>query len=236
MTHDHSGDGRTPVNTNRTRTSWVTRAAAAVALLAAAVSCSSPKPSTGGDISGAQTGHPSATASTSTSPSASASPGWVAPTFAFPTDVTVKLDGFTDPDATKNAALRDLGFAMTAYEEGLATGATDRPALARYFYGLAAGAVGKSITDYKAGGHRITGTSHFLKPNLTLADASTDTASFCEDQSASFPKDLTTGAVATGSPSTDDYVAWRVTLKHDAAGDWQVSAADWTHGAKECQP
>ncbi|MFE0457744.1 hypothetical protein ACFW1A_00605 [Kitasatospora sp. NPDC058965] len=213
----------------------VSGAAAAALLVAVLAGCSSSGSKASGDITGAQTAAPT---STSSSPSAapSTSPGATAPTFAFPADVSVKLDGFTDADPAKGAALRDLGYAMTAYEEGLATAATDKPALARYWYGLAAGAVTKSITDYKAAGHRITGTSHFLKPNLVLKDPTSASARLCEDQSASFPKDLTTGAVATGSPSDDDYVAWTLTLQHNAAGDWQVSAADWTHGAKECKP
>ncbi|MCC9309961.1 hypothetical protein LN042_23285 [Kitasatospora sp. RB6PN24] len=209
--------------------------AAVVLLVAAAAGCSSSKNSTGGDIAGAQSGSPTA-ASSSPTPTISASPGWTAPTFAFPSDVTMQLDGFTASDPAKNAAVRDLGYAMSAYEEGLATGATDRPALARYWSGLANAAVAKSITSYKAGGHRITGISHFLRPNLTLKDASSATATLCEDQSKSFPKDLGTGAVVTGTPSDDDYVAWNLTLQHDPAGDWQVNAVNWTHGVLSCKP
>ncbi|MEV7177818.1 hypothetical protein [Kitasatospora sp. NPDC093679] len=210
--------------------SRVAAASAFIGLLALS-GCASGNSKGSDDITGAQSAPPSTSA-----PSASTSPGWTAPAFDLPSDVTVKLDGFTASDPAKNEVLRDLGYAMTAYEEGLATGKTDRPALVRYYFGLAGGAVSKSIIDYKAGGNRITGTSHFLKPQVTLNDAASAVADLCEDQTASFAKDLKTGAVKTTSPSADDYVAWHLTAKKNAKGDWQVDNAEWVHGAGRCQP
>ncbi|MFG2845960.1 hypothetical protein ACGF12_22740 [Kitasatospora sp. NPDC048296] len=224
------------MSSTKKTTKLLAAAVAAAAVLAGATACGSDGKKTSGDITGAQTASPGTTSSPSPTATVSAAPGWTAPVFAFPSDVTMQLDGFTAADPAKSTALRDLGYAMSAYEEGLATSATDRPALSRYWAGLANGAVAKSINDYKAGGHRITGVSHFLRPNLTLKDASSATATLCEDQSKSFPKDLASGAVNTGTPSDDDYVSWNLTLQHGAAGDWQVNAVEWTHGVVSCKP
>ncbi|MCZ4101522.1 hypothetical protein G3I60_10415 [Streptomyces sp. SID13666] len=205
--------------------------ATATALALALTACGSDaKPSD--KISGVPTTAPT---TAPTTPSASApEPG--APTFKLPADVKVKIDGFESTDATKKAVLRDTSYAITAILEAEAM-ASDKetPNFKRYFTGLHGAEFADTIIKYGKDGNVITGSYRYYKPTANVTNASSATATYCEDQRNGYDKDRKTGKVKKNAPSPQDYSLWSLVLAKGTTGDWQVFSYDVKEGAKECQ-
>ncbi|WP_431681953.1 hypothetical protein [Kitasatospora sp. KL5] len=142
---------------------------------------------------------------------------------------------FEAADDAQRALLRDVGYAMTAYYQGLATGKSGGPVADRYLTGAAAVAVAKNIADAAKSGVRPTGTVVYTKATAQVTGQQTAVVNYCEDSSHAYAKNTTTGAVATTAPSPKDYYAWHVSAKKLPSGDWQIDTATWVQGAKECQ-
>jgi len=208
----------------------ITAMAGAAALIAMAVAGCGSSGNKGGDITGVQTGSP--TAAASPSPSASAPAG--APPIALPSDLTVEIQFKPSGDASKDAVSEALGYALKAYNEGMAKGDPQTPAV-KYAYYSTGGAYMANIINQLVGRNQtITGTSRYYAPAVTVNDATHAVVNFCEDQTKGFAKDKATGKVLTTTPSLTDYWAWNMGLEQ-VDGVWRVAHAEGTKGSQQCQ-
>ncbi|MFD9125418.1 hypothetical protein [Kitasatospora sp. NPDC059571] len=213
------------------RIKLLTTAAAAAAVLASATACSSSSSTNGGDITGAQSTAP--TASASTTPSPTQAPG--APAIALPSDYTVNVDFKTGDDATKNKAADGLAYALRAFNEAEATGDINRPAMVYAYTGTAGAYMNQAVSQLKSRNQTINGADHYYALAVDVKDSSHVVAAYCEDQSKAYAKDKTSGKVLTTTPSINDYTDWTTALTLSDKGVWQVSSTQAEKGSTRCQ-
>jgi hypothetical protein len=191
-----------------------------------------------GSASDKITGSPSATSATSsTSPSATATTAAAAgaPTITLPADVHVEI---TDPgagkDAATTAAVAGLKYAILALRDGYAQGSGEVPSML-HAYGTQAGLYwSKLIKEFSDQGKTTTGTYGYYDLNVTLTNATSGSATYCEDQRLAYAKVRKTGEVLRTSPSNDDFFLNTVQLSKDAQGVWKVNNVVWEKGNASC--
>ncbi|MGW2956981.1 hypothetical protein ACWDGI_00640 [Streptomyces sp. NPDC001220] len=216
-----------------------TRQRAAVACLLAAFAfaatgCSSDSGDTSAKdkIKGADS---SESASTSPSASASASADKNAPSFDFPSDITVTVDREPTGVATKDAVLRDLAYAAQARLEAFAKGSGQTVNLNRYFAGYARTYWANRVADLKKQGLTVTGHYRYFDFQVTdVANGKTAAVRYCEDQSKAYGKVVKTQKVQVTKPSDKDFILNTLQVAKDQAGDWQVTQQSWKKGDVSC--
>lgn len=209
----------------RTLSAAVALAPAAALLLTA---CGSTTPKASSSITGANDG---SAASASPSPSAAAPAG--APAITLPSDVTVDIVSPAPGDATVNAAVADLEYAIRALQYGYSRG-SGQVAPMRYAYGQDAGIYwSKLIKRYRDDGNTLTGTDRFYDLKVTPTGATTASGTYCENQRDSFAKNIKTGKIDRTEPSDDDFFLNSVKLAK-TQGVWKVSEVSWKRGDRSC--
>ncbi|BBA97461.1 hypothetical protein RVR_3221 [Actinacidiphila reveromycinica] len=214
----------------RTRLVAATGTLAATALLAA---CG------GGDHDDkiASSPTPSATTASPATPASStpeADPS--APTFDFPSDVTIKIDPDTTGDATKDAVLRDQAYGLDATYLAISKLDEKLPVFTNYVIEGASEMWSESIASGRKNHRTVTGTVHFYDRKVTISSSTTAGVTFCEDQSASYDKDSKTGKVYTTTPSVNDFLSHSVFMRKDKAGTWRIATYNSQRGAARCKP
>ncbi|MFD4599098.1 hypothetical protein ACFWPQ_13815 [Streptomyces sp. NPDC058464] len=175
--------------------------------------------------------------STSPSPSASASTSTEknAPSFDFPSDITVAVDRESTGDATKDAVLRDLAYAAEARLEAFAKGNGQTANLNRYFAGYARTYWIDRVAELKKQGLTVTGHYRFFDFEVTdVANSKTAAVRYCEDQSKAYGKVIKTQKVQVTKPSDKDFILNTLQVAKDSAGDWQVTRQSWKKGDASC--
>ncbi|MEU1627015.1 hypothetical protein ABZ746_17180 [Streptomyces sp. NPDC020096] len=196
---------------------------AAVVVLTACGSGSSPKPSD--KIAGADSGSPSASSPTALKG---------APEIKLPSDVKVEIEDPTSKDATTSTAIADLKYAILALRDGFAQGNGQADSMV-HAYAMDAGIYwAKRIQKIKAEDKTITGTYRYYDLDVSLNGKDTAAAHYCEDQRQAFSKDIKTGKVFRTTPSNNDFYRFTVFLTKNASGTWQVARESWTQGDKSC--
>ncbi|MGY5057744.1 hypothetical protein ACWDFR_27325 [Streptomyces sp. 900105755] len=174
-------------------------------------------------------------ASTSPSPSASAPADKNAPTFAFPSDITVTVDRESTGDAAKDAALRDLAYAAEARLEAFAKGNGQTSNLNRYFAGYARTYWIDRVAELKKEGLTVTGHYRYFGFEVTdISNSKTVAVRYCEDQSKAYGKVIKTQKVQVTKPSDKDFILNTLQVAKDSAGDWQVTRQSWKKGDASC--
>ncbi|MFI6247132.1 hypothetical protein [Streptomyces sp. NPDC051016] len=173
--------------------------------------------------------------SASASPSASASADKNAPSFAFPSDITVTVDRKATGDATKDAILRDVAYSTQANIEAFGKGDGKTTNLSRYFGGAAFTYWSQRVATLKKDGLTLTGHYRYYDFEVTdVADGKTAAARYCEDQSKAYGKEIKTNKVLRTKASDKDFVLYTLQAARDSAGDWQVTQQNWKKGDAAC--
>ncbi|MFG2939804.1 hypothetical protein [Streptomyces sp. NPDC048282] len=173
--------------------------------------------------------------SASASPSASESADKNAPSFAFPSDITVTVDRKSTGDATKDAILRDLAYAAQARLEAFAKGNGQTVNLNRYFAGYARTYWIDRVAQVKKDGLTVTGHYRYFDFAVTdVANGKAAAVRYCEDQSNAYGKVIKTQKVQKTKPSDDDFILNTLQVAKDSAGDWQVTGQHWKKGDASC--
>ncbi|MEU0966560.1 hypothetical protein ABZ357_14530 [Streptomyces sp. NPDC005917] len=172
--------------------------------------------------------------SASASPSASASAEKNAPSFDFPSDITVAVDRKETGDATKDAILRDVGYASQARIEAFGQGNGQTVNLNRYFAANARIFWVNRVAEFKKEGHTVTGHYRYYGFKVTDVSKAKAAARYCEDQNKAYDKVIKTGKVQRTPSSDKGFVLNTVQAQRDSAGDWQVTQQSWKRGDAEC--
>ncbi|WP_419995966.1 hypothetical protein [Streptomyces boninensis] len=169
----------------------------------------------------------------SPSPSKSASAEAGAPKFDLPSDVKVEVSDDVTGDKTKDAILRDHGFALMAMQESLAKAeATEN--FKQYWSSQANAKLNQSFKEYKKAGDTITGVDRFYARKVTSVKGNRAAVAYCEDQSKAFDKHVSTGKVYRNAPSLKGFIEVLTTMEK-AGGQWKVVEYVGREGSKECQ-
>ncbi|MFF7310294.1 hypothetical protein [Streptomyces sp. NPDC008137] len=202
---------------------------AAVTLTVAGCSSDSDEGSGGDKIAGADTGAGSPT------PSASASVEENAPTFDFPSGLSVAVERDSTGDATKDAILRDTAHSAQANIEAFALGNDQTANMNRYFAGPAFTHWTKQVADFKKDGLTLTGEYRYYKFEVTdVVNSKTAAVRYCEDQSKAYSKEIKTNKVLRTKASEKSFVLYTLQTQKDSAGDWQVTQQNWNKGDASC--
>ncbi|MGW3442819.1 hypothetical protein [Streptomyces sp. NPDC001076] len=173
--------------------------------------------------------------SSSPSPSASASTDKNAPTFAFPSDITVTVDRQPTGDDTKDTILRDVAYSTQANIEAFGRGDGKTTNMSRYFGGAAFTYWSQRVATLKKQGLTLTGHYRYYDFEVTdVANGKTAAARYCEDQSKAYGKEIKTNKVLRTKPSNKDFVLYTLQAARDSAGDWQVTQQNWKKGDAAC--
>ncbi|MFF7977660.1 hypothetical protein ACFZDK_00805 [Streptomyces sp. NPDC007901] len=174
--------------------------------------------------------------SASPSPSASVSADKNAPSFDYPTDITVAVDRESVGDGTKDAVLRDVAYAAQARIEAFGKGSGQTANLNRYFAANARIFWANRVAEFnKKEGLTLTGHYRYYGFKVTdVANGKSAAASYCEDQSKAYDKVIKTGKVQRTQASDKSFVLYTVQAQRDSAGDWQVTQQSWKKGDAEC--
>jgi hypothetical protein len=205
--------------------------AASAALLLTACGGGGDTPEGNDKIAGAETG-----GTTSASPSASASIPADRPTITLPGAVKDVFDDWKTGDPTKDTALADAAAAQTAVNEAILKGTTDTPAMAFYYKGDALIASAKWVQKWLDAGLTYTGTTRYLKPEITMFDEKSAAVTFCADETQAYNKDRKTGKVDKTAPSDESYVLYSTRLEKNDEGVWQTSSGTSERGNAKCTP
>ncbi|MCX5067427.1 hypothetical protein OOJ91_16410 [Micromonospora lupini] len=187
----------------------------------------------GGDTSGsAKKVEPSAATVTP----AAQTTGTNTPTFRFPPDLTVDIQGFESKDATESSVLRDASYAIQAILEAEAGDQTvETPNFKRYWTGPHGAEYADMIIGRIKSGKSITGTYRYYSATVKPGQGGARIVDYCEDQREAYDKDAKTGKAAVTTPSLSDFRSWSLVLRKGAVGDWQVTTYNWVKGAKSCR-
>ncbi|MEU1337394.1 hypothetical protein [Streptomyces sp. NPDC005827] len=173
--------------------------------------------------------------SASASPSASASADKNAPSFAFPSDITVTVDRKSTGDATKDAILRDVAYSTQANIEAFGKGVGQTANMNRYFAAAALTYWAKRVETVKKDGLNITGDYRYYNFEVTdVVDGKMAAARYCEDQSKAYSKETKTGKVLRTKASAKSFVLYTLQAQKDSSGDWQVTQQNWKRGDASC--
>ncbi|WP_371669809.1 hypothetical protein OG985_20515 [Streptomyces sp. NBC_00289] len=171
----------------------------------------------------------------SSSPSASASAEKDAPVFELPSDLKIDIQRDAAGDSVKDAILRDAAYSAQANIEAFAQGQSQSAQLNRYFAGDALTYWVKQVADFKKDGLTLTGEYRYYDFKVTdVANGKTAAATYCEDQSKAYSKEIKTKKVLRTKASDKSYVLYTVQVAKDAAGDWQVTQQSWKKGDASC--
>ncbi|MFB7929343.1 hypothetical protein ACFC4C_09560 [Streptomyces sp. NPDC056039] len=212
------------------------RRVAAACLLAAvtfsAAGCSSePDDGSSSDkIAGAGEGETGAP-----TPSATASAEENAPTFDFPSGLSVAVERKSTGDATKDTILRDTAYSAQANIEAFALGDDQTANMNRYFAGPALTYWTKQVADFKKDELTLTGEYRYYDFEVTdVANGKTAAIRYCEDQSKAYSKEIKTNKVLRTKASDKSFVLYKLQAQKDSAGDWQVTQQNWNKGDASC--
>jgi hypothetical protein len=159
-----------------------------------------------------------------------------APSFAFPSGITVKFDDFDSSDPTKKAVLQDATYAADAVIEFEAKLYTKEPAnFARFWTGDRGAQFADSIISQGKDGTVVTGAFHYYDPVVKSVGGGTMQVQYCEDQRKAYGKDVKTGKVDVTTPSLDDFNLWTLEMAKSPSGEWHAFDHKWVEGAKQCE-
>ncbi|MEU9447157.1 hypothetical protein [Streptomyces sp. NPDC048277] len=171
----------------------------------------------------------------SPSPSVSASADKNAPTFAFPSDITVTVDRESTGDTTKDAILRDVAYSTQANIEAFAKGVGQTTNMNRYFAAAALTYWANRVETVKKDGLTVTGDYRYYNFEVTdVANGKSAAARYCEDQSKAYGKEIKSGKVLRTKTSNNSFVLYTLQAQKDSAGDWQVTQQNWKKGDASC--
>ncbi|MGY4926326.1 hypothetical protein [Streptomyces sp. 900105755] len=171
----------------------------------------------------------------SVSPSPSASADKYAPTFAFPSDITVTVDRQSTGDATKDAILRDVAYSTQANIEAFGKGDGKTANMSRYFGGAAFTYWSQRVATLKKQGLTLTGHYRYYNFEVTdVANGKTAAARYCEDQNKAYGKKIKSNKALLTKPSDKGFVLYTLQAARDSAGDWQVTQQNWKEGDAAC--
>jgi hypothetical protein len=165
----------------------------------------------------------------SASPSASAP----ADAFDFPDDLHVVVDENATGDKAKDEILRDHANGLRAMRLGYAKVSGDLPVMKKYLTGFAGSGWAQDIAKFKKNGTTIAGNDHFYQRKVASASKTKAVVTFCEDQRKAYPKNLKTGKITKGTPSTKDFRFYRTTMSKSGSV-WQISGYQAVQGDKQC--
>lgn len=201
--------------------------AATTALLLSACGSGDDSSKDNDSIAGAGTGE-------SGSPSPSASADKNAPTFAFPSDIQMKVERNSTGDATKDSVLRDVAYAAQARIEAFGKGNGQTANVNRYFAANARIFWVNRVAEFKKEGLTVTGEYRYYGFEVTDVANGKAAARYCEDQSKAYDKVVKTGKVQRTQPSDKSFVLYTVQAQRDSSGDWQVTQQGWKKGDAAC--
>jgi hypothetical protein len=187
------------------------------------------------DIKGAQSSKSGKASAPSSTPSASPASG--APTFDFPHGLTVKIDADATGDKTKDAVLRDHGYALRAILLAYVKQDPGLPLLGEYLAGKALQEYGDDVNAAKKDGKTVTGREFYYDRSVTVEEIKgtpTATVKYCEDQRYAYDKDVKTGKVYKTAPSANSFLAHTDFMEKDSA-TWKITAVSMDRGAARCQ-
>jgi hypothetical protein len=210
-----------------------TCAAALTAVLAAALAaCGSGSDSGSDKITDA----PATTAATTAAaPTASATRAAARPTVTFPSYAKDVFDGPKTGDPVKDQVLADSAQAMSATDDAIFHGSTDRPLLHYYYSDQALIGAVDFAKGYISKGEKWGGVTRFFDRKVTLQSATTAAVVFCSDESKSW---ITHNGkkLPGGGDTPQAYVLYNARLTKNAQGVWQTTNLLSDRGAKQCQP
>ncbi|MEO3847289.1 hypothetical protein ABGB09_06465 [Streptomyces sp. B8F3] len=166
---------------------------------------------------------------------ASEGPAPDAPEFDFPADLKVEVDADTTGDGTKDAVLRDHGYAVRANMLALAKLDPELPVLAEYVAGDAFINSTDNVESFKAEGRTVTGATHFYDREVELRNKGLASVTYCEDQREAFNKDVDSGEVDRTEPSDKSFVRYTALMEKTDEGVWQMTFDQSERGAPECR-
>lgn len=164
-----------------------------------------------------------------------AEPAVDAPEFDFPADLKVEVDADTTGDETKDAVLRDHGYAVRATMLALAKLDPELPVLSDYVTGDAFINSADNVESFKADGRTVTGATHFYDREVELRNKGLASVTYCEDQRKAFNKDVDSGEVDRTEPSDESFVRYTALMEKTEEGVWQMTFDQSERGAAECQ-
>lgn len=212
-----------------------TKITAAAGTLTAAVLLLSACGGGGHDDKIASSPTPSATTATTMPPptTPAASPG--APTFDFPSDFKIVVAPDKTGDPTKDAVLRDQGYAVQAIYLAITKLDKTLPVFTTYVTQDASEGWSASIDAGKKDDRSITGTLQIYNRKVTLSSSTVAAVSFCEDQSAAYDKNLKTGKAVMTTPSITDFVFHTSRMLKGTDGIWHTTTYNNQKGATQCK-
>ncbi|WP_419994098.1 hypothetical protein [Streptomyces boninensis] len=156
-------------------------------------------------------------------PTRSAEPSPEGPHFAFPSDVRVEVDAASTGQKAPASLLRDHASAVQAVNLAAAKLDSDLPELKKYLGGDALAGWAGSIQQLKKKGQTITGVVRYYDRDVKLNKrAGTASIMYCEDQTNSYAKVLSTKKVRKTKPSIADFISHVATMKKSSDGTWQM--------------
>lgn len=207
--------------------------AAALALTLSLAACGGSHDGSSDKIKGAAPGK--ASPSTSPSPSASTSESPGAPTFDFPKDVKVTINSPTTGNKTKDAILRDLGYADKAINLAFVKQDPNLPVFTDYVIGDAAAGWRSSVNNFKKKGETISGEIIYDSYEVKKVNGSLASVFYCENQRHAFPKKVASGKVIHTEPSAKDFIGHAATMQRGTDGTWRLLRQFNDEGAARCQ-
>ncbi|AUH39867.1 hypothetical protein [Streptomyces sp. CMB-StM0423] len=166
---------------------------------------------------------------------ASEEPARDAPEFDFPADLKVEVDADTTGDGTKDAVLRDHGYAVRANMLALAKLDPKLPVLAEYVAGDAFINSADNVESFKADARTVTGATRFYDREVELREKGLASVTYCEDQRKAFNKDVDSGEVDRTEPSDESFVGYTALMEKTDEGVWQMTFDQSERGAPQCQ-
>ncbi|MEK8170804.1 hypothetical protein NKH77_18260 [Streptomyces sp. M19] len=139
-----------------------------------------------------------------------------------------------DGDATKDAVLRDNGYALRAINLAAAKQDPDLEVLTDYLAGEAAAGWRGGIEELKKSGQTVTGKIRYYDRKAKVTGKTTAGVTFCEDQRYSYNKDVKTGKVHKTTPSDNSFIYHVAFMRKNSDGTWQMAKDDESRGAKSC--
>ncbi|MEW1860769.1 hypothetical protein OG896_12280 [Streptomyces sp. NBC_00669] len=175
------------------------------------------------------------TASQTTAPPTTPAADPSAPTFDFPSDFKIVVAPDKTGDPTKDAVLRDQGYAVQAIYLAITKLDKTLPVFTKYVTQDASEGWSASIDAGKKDDRSITGTLQIYNRKVTVSSSTVAAVSFCEDQSAAYDKNLKTGKAVMTTPSITDFVFHTSRMLKGTDGIWHTTTYNNQKGATQCK-
>lgn len=208
--------------------------AATTALLLTACGSKDEKSSDNDKIAGVDAGNGGGETKASASPSPPQDVN--RPDLSLPGDMKEVFEDWTTGDATKDAALTDAGFSMTAVNRAITDSNPNAPAVSFYYEGTALVDAVKWVQSFVDHDATVTGSTRYFSPTVSLSGKKSAVVTLCADESKAFNKFLKTNKIDRNAPSDNSYVYYLSRLNLNSKGVWVTTEIVSKRGSQQCTP